>query len=288
MTNLAQLKEEIARLASPEQAKRSLVFFKTGPGEYAEGDAFLGITVPKLRKLARKADRLSLDDTILLLQSPWHEERFLGVLILMFRYTRGSKSERSHILTMYINELGKGINNWDLVDVSAAHILGNAELGTDRRLIYALAREENLWKKRAALIATHAFIHLNDLTDSLILCEVFIRDPRDLMRKACGWTLREVGKRDIKLLKAFLRKHFYHLPRVTLRYAIERMSKDERASYMSRPRVRRVRQKPTDDNDIFAKFPAYIQAPHHISSPPARRTRNTSGKKGSTHEDIAL
>ena len=220
-------------LGDATRAKMSARFFKTGKGEYGEGDRFLGITMPALRAYEKaRAQERSIPLARTLLASPYHEKRMLGVIVLCELMKRADESLRKKIYRVYLQEIGRGINNWDLVDVSASRIVGALLTNASRQDLYTLAASSNLWKKRVAIIATAAFIQRNDFTDTLKLCKIFLSDPHDLMHKACGWMLREVGKRDLKTLRTFLKEHAGIMPRTMLRYAIERLTPSERAVWM--------------------------------------------------------
>ena len=212
-------------------------FFKTGKGEYGEGDKFLGIVVPHTRKVARQyahAPQETIDD---LLHSEWHECRLCGLLILVMQYNRGTREERQRIFDFYLSRTAR-INNWDLVDLSAPAIVGTHLAGSeDRSLLYRLAESTLLWERRIAIVSTLTLIRQNDFTDTFALADRLIDDHHDLMQKATGWMLREMGKRDISLLRIFLDKHAATMPRTTLRYAIEKMDTAERKEWMGRRRI---------------------------------------------------
>jgi len=227
----AQARSATRALANPERASSLRRFFRTGPGEYGEGDRFLGLTVPAVRGLARRFESLSLADVRKLLHSPWHEERLLALLVLVRRYNRGGPAERYAIFSLYLEET-RWVNNWDLVDTSAAHIVGRHLREGERRLLYRLVRSPSLWERRIAIIATFDAIRRDDFADTLALAERLLGDREDLMHKATGWMLREVGKRDIEALRIFLRRHAHAMPRTMLRYAIERFPEPERQRWL--------------------------------------------------------
>lgn len=229
---LNELRQETRSLANPEKAKILSRFFKTGKGEYGEGDQFLGITVPQSRVLARKYSGMLLQEVAELLKSTFHEERLVALLILVRKYQKGDEKQKSDIFSFYLNST-HWINNWDLVDQSADKIIG-AGLRDDRGILYSLARSENLWERRIAMIATFHFIRKNDFKDTFKIAELLLSDRHDLIHKAVGWMLREVGKRDPEAQEAFLREHYRKMPRTMLRYAIEKFSEDRRKFYMSR------------------------------------------------------
>jgi 3-methyladenine DNA glycosylase AlkD len=230
---LAAVRAELRRLADPRQAKNLQWFFKTGPGEYGEGDVFLGLRVPDLRRLARTHRDLPLPAVRSLLGSRFHEERMLALFILVLRYERGGEAEREAVFRLYLGSLGAGrVNNWDLVDCSAPHIVGRHLLARDRRLLYRLAESGSLWERRVAVLATFWFVREGQFADSLRLAALLLADREDLIHKATGWMLREVGKRDRSSAAGFLRKHCRTMPRTMLRYAIERFPEARRQAYL--------------------------------------------------------
>jgi 3-methyladenine DNA glycosylase AlkD len=219
-------------LADPAQAVFSQRFFKTGPGQYGAGDQFLGIRVPAVRRLVREFRATPLADAVTLLASPWHEARLLGLLLMVERYGRGDAAERQSVYDAYLGHTAR-INNWDLVDVSAPNIVGRHLLDRDRGLLDRLAASASLWERRIALLATHAFIRNGEFADTLALCERLLDDRADLIHKAAGWMLREVGKRDGAVLAGFLDRHAAGMPRTMLRYAIERLPPVRRHHYLT-------------------------------------------------------
>lgn len=225
---LSKLKKELKQLANPEKAKIYQRFFKTGRGEYGEGDIFIGLTVPQSRQIAKKYFNLPLEDIKILLESEIHEERLIAILLLVHLYqtTKGEK-----IIDFYLSHTKK-INNWDLVDLSADKILGAYLLDKDRKILYKLAKSDNLWEKRISIISTFHFIKNNQFQDTLKIAKLLLNDKHDLMHKAVGWMLREVGKRDQKTEEQFLKKHYKHMPRTMLRYAIERFPEKKRKNYL--------------------------------------------------------
>jgi len=220
------------QLADPARAKSSQWFFKTGPGQYGEGDRFLGMTVPVLRQLAREYESLSLGVAASLLKSPWHEERLLALLILVRQYERGDAAARDAIYKCYIDNRSR-INNWDLVDCSAPQIVGAHLQQGGRRFLRELARSRSLWDRRIAILATFHYIKANEFADALAIAEMLLPDREDLIHKAVGWMLREIGKRDRKMLERFLREHASRMPRTALRYSIERFPEDLRRRYLA-------------------------------------------------------
>jgi 3-methyladenine DNA glycosylase AlkD len=231
------VKETLQLLEDDEKAKVLQRFFKTAKGEYGEGDVFLGIVVPEQRKVAKKYATLPLSDVNILLQSKIHEHRLVALLILVEQFKKsdekGREQERKIIFDFYMNNAQR-INNWDLVDLTAPNIAGEYLLDKKKDTLYAFAKSKNLWERRIAIVATYAFIRKGKFDDTLKITETLLTDKHDLIHKACGWMLREVGKRDEKTLHTFLKKHAKNMPRTMLRYAIERMSEDKRQEYLRR------------------------------------------------------
>ena len=206
-------------------------FFKTGPGEYGEGDVFLGIRVPQLRSLARTYAHLDPGDALELLRSPFHEARLLALIILVQTYRSGDAFFKGRIYNLYL-ENTRFINNWDLVDVSAEHILGAYLFEGDRAPLVGLARSEDLWERRMAVMATFHFIRKGEFAETFAIAAMLLSDREDLIHKACGWMLREIGKRDPEAEEGFLARHCRIMPRTMLRYAIERFPRDRRQYYL--------------------------------------------------------
>lgn len=219
------------QFASPADAKFLQGYFKTGPGEYGAGDQFVGIRVPVLRRLAKEFHSLPRRDVIALLQSPIHEERLLALIVMVNAYEGGDKTEQAEICELYLEQLAR-VNNWDLVDSSAPYILGPHLCERPRKILFRLAHSENLWHRRVAMLATFHFIRSKDFADALRLAELLRDDGHDLMHKAVGWMLREIGKRDVAVLKQFLQRHAALMPRTMLRYAIEKLPERERKRYL--------------------------------------------------------
>lgn len=232
--NLPDLREKLRQVATPEQADIARRFFKTGPGEYGEGDRFLGLKVPQIRAELPHTDALSEADVLDLLHSEWHEERLLALLVLERRFSRAKRdaATQQHLVSLYLAQT-KWINNWDLVDSSAPHILGAWLLRRDRAVLDNLAASASLWEQRIAILATQAFIRAGDFADTLRLSTLFLSHPHDLMHKACGWMLREVGKRDVKPLLTFLDQNATKMPRTMLRYALEKLPEKTRQAYLA-------------------------------------------------------
>ncbi len=238
-----EVKSALCLAASAEKAAILARFFKTGPGEYGEGDCFLGVVVPEQRKIVRDyfAGRKSPDcgETLAvvneLLHGDIHEERLTGLLILVEQYKRSGGVDRRRVCDFYLANLDR-VNNWDLVDLSAPGILGAHLLDGDSAVLFRMAESENVWERRVAVLATFAFIRAGRFSETLLLAERLLlekRDAHDLMHKAVGWMLREVGKRDRGVLEAFLDRHAARLPRTALRYAIERFPEAERRRYLA-------------------------------------------------------
>jgi len=230
---LKQLIYELNKAADPERTKNLSWFFKTGKGEYGEGDKFIGITVPTLRSISKKYQGLELNDLQKLLDSEFHEYRLSALMILRFQYGKGDLKTRTEIVKFYLKNT-KRINNWDLVDLSCHYILGNYLLERDRKILYKLARSNNLWEKRISIITTFAFIDQKDFTDAIKISEILLNDKHDLIHKAVGWVLREIGKKDKKTETRFLDKYYKAMPRTMLRYAIEKFSDSERKHYLTK------------------------------------------------------
>ena len=228
----AAIRAQLRALADPMIASASRRFFKTGPGEYGHGDRFLGIRVPTLRKLAREYRAVPVAAAFALLRSPLHEERLLALLILVARYARGTGAERQRIYDHYLKHVPKHVNSWDLVDSSAPYIVGAHLVERDRGVLYDLACSPHLWSRRVAIIATFCFIKQGSFEDTLALAEQLLDDREDLMHKAVGWMLREVGNRDAAVAERFLRRHCRDMPRTMLRYAIEKLPERTRRAYL--------------------------------------------------------
>ena len=227
--SLTDLRLDLKKLSNPEKAKLLQRFFKTGKGDYGEGDIFLGIMVPEQRKIANKYKDITLIKIQNLLNSKIHEYRLISLFILISKYQRsGNKKE---IVNFYLKNT-KNINNWDLIDLSAPKIIGNYLLDKDRSLLYKLAKSKSLWEKRISILATAEFIRNNQFKDTLKISEILLNDKHDLIHKGVGWMLREVGKRDQKIEEKFLKKHYKKMPRTMLRYAIEKFSDEKRKFYL--------------------------------------------------------
>ncbi len=224
--------ERLRSLGCPQQAAILARFFKTGPGEYGEGDRFIGVKVPVIRKIARECKALPLPEVECLLHSDIHEERLLALVILVGQFEKGDDDSRKRIYDLYLANTCV-INNWDLVDLSAPQIVGGYLQNHSRKGLDGLAKSASLWERRIAILATFYFIRHGDFADTLRIAERLLDDRADLIHKAAGWMLREVGKRDVLVLEAFLEKHCRVMPRTMLRYAIERLPEKKRRSYLS-------------------------------------------------------
>ena len=225
-------REEIRALANKEIAQHSLRFFKTDKGEYGHGDLFLGVRAPQIRLIAKKHIDISITDMKTLIQSKYHEERFLGLIILVNKYAKTKdKKNRNQLYKIYVSSF-KYINNWNLVDVTCPHVTGKHLIDKDRTILYKWAKSEDLWTKRIAMVSTFSFIRKNDLEDTFKIAEILLQDKHDLIHKAVGWMLREAGKRDIKKEEAFLKKHYKTMPRTMLRYSIEKFPETKRQKYL--------------------------------------------------------
>ena len=224
---------ELDGAGDPERAEHLQRFFRTGPGEYGEGDRFLGLRVPEVRAIARRHRELPLPDLADVLASPWHEHRQAALFVLADRYRRAGPADRETIADFYLEHLD-AVNSWDLVDGSAPHILGAHLLERDRSVLYELAASGHLWRQRVAVLATFAFIRAGQFQDTLRLAELLRDHPHDLIHKAVGWMLREIGKRDRAAEERFLDRHAARMPRTMLRYAIEKFEPERRRSYLQR------------------------------------------------------
>jgi 3-methyladenine DNA glycosylase AlkD len=242
----SKIASELNKLADKKQAVHLQRFFKTGQGQYGEGDKFLGIKVPRQREVAKEFYReATLVDAEKLVMSPYHEFRLTGLIILTYKFSQASEKEQKEIFNFYIKH-AKQINNWDLVDLSAPNIVGawllgrkchSEERGTSdvaisSNILYKLAKSKLLWERRIAMLATYAFIRAGEFDDTLKLADILLNDKHDLMHKAVGWMLREVGKRDKKVLTNYLKPRYKKMPRTMLRYAIEKFPEKERKIYL--------------------------------------------------------
>ncbi len=229
--NEQELIKELKSLKNSDQAKILARFFKTGKGEYGEGDKFLGLKVPVIRKYAKKYVSLNFQQVQLLLDNEFHEIRLCGAIILTYKYEKSGDIEKKRIFDFYIKN-SKKMNNWDLVDLTAPKISGPYLFDKDRSILNKFVKSKNLWERRIAVMSTFSFIRQNDFEDCLKFCEILLSDRHDLIHKACGWMLREIGKRDERVLTDFLEKHIRNIPRTELRYAIEKLDEKKRKYYL--------------------------------------------------------
>ncbi len=225
------IKKDLKNLANPKQAEILQRFFKTGKGQYGEGDIFLGIKVPEQRKVAKKYPDLSLKEIQELLSSKIHEHRLTSLFVLIGKYKKSDDNEKKEIFNFYLKNT-KNINNWDLVDLSASNIVGDYLLDKKRDILYKLAKSKSLWERRIAILATFEFIKNNEYKDTLKISKELLNDKHDLIHKGVGWMLREVGKRNQAIEEEFLKKHHKTMPRTMLRYSIERFSERKRKFYL--------------------------------------------------------
>ena len=225
------IRKDLEKLSDKERAARLQKYFKTGKGEYGQGDKFLGIRVPNLRKLAKKYKDISISQASELMKSPFHEERLLSLFVLADIFRKADNKGKKKIYGLYMKTT-KFINNWDLVDASAGRIVGAYLFDCDKKPIYSLAKSKSLWERRISIMSTSYFIAQNEFADTLKIAEMLLNDKEDLIHKAVGWLLREVGKRDLELEENFLRKHYMNMPRTMLRYAIEKFPQAKRKKYL--------------------------------------------------------
>lgn len=230
MTN-QKIKKRLEQLANKEKAEVLQRFFKTGPGEYGEGDVFIGVKVPDLRKVAKDFQDIAAEDVIVLLESAIHEERLLALLILVRKYVKGNETAKKRIYRLYLKKT-KFINSWDLVDGSAHHIVGDYLMDKNKVPLYRLAKSEDLWERRIAILATFYFIKQEKYEETLKIANILLTDREDLIHKAVGWMLREIGKRDMIFEEMFLKQHYKEMPRTMLRYAIEKFPEPKRQKYL--------------------------------------------------------
>jgi len=230
-SSLTDLRANLRTLADPERKRVSQTFFKTGKGQYAEGDVFLGVTVPNMRKLIRSFTDTPLSELVQLLKSPIHEERFCALVLMVHQFERGDETLREQIYMTYLKNTC-WINNWDLVDVSAPQIIGGFLLNKKRRILDELADSSKLWERRIAIVATLAFIRAGETEWTVRISEKLLKDKEDLIHKASGWMLREMGKRNEAALRGFIGEFGSRMPRTMLRYAIEKFSERERKMFL--------------------------------------------------------
>jgi len=230
--NLTKFRKRIKEESNKQQAKSLKWFFKTGVGEYGEGDVFAGIKMPGQRKIAKEFENLDYDNIKELVGSKIHEERMIGFLILQGRYEKGNEKEKEKVFKFYIRNR-KRINNWDLVDISAPKIVGEHLLNRDKKLLYQFAHSKNLWERRIAILSTFTFIRAEKFEPTFKISDILFDDDHDLIHKAVGWMLREIGKRDLNAEEKFLKPRYKKIPRTMLRYAIEKFPEVKRKKYLS-------------------------------------------------------
>ena len=229
--SLSEIRKEISKQKNPIQAVNLQRFFKTGKGEYGEGDVFYGIKVPEQRIIAKQFKDLPLEDLKVLVTSKVHEERLIAAFILVDQYKRGDDKKKKIIFDFYLKNR-KGINNWDLVDLSAPKIVGKHLIDKEKDLLYKFALSKDLWEKRISIISTQTFIREHYFEETLKISEIILHDKHDLIHKAVGWMLREIGNRDMETEEEFLKKHYKTMPRTMLRYAIEKFPEQKRIKYL--------------------------------------------------------
>lgn len=228
----SKIEKRLKETGDKEDAKFLQGFFKTGPGQYGEGDIFLGIRVPIVRELAKEYKDLPFKEVLSLLKSPYHEVRLFALIWLVNAFAKSDETTQKKIYDLYLANTAY-INNWDLVDLSAPKIVGAYLLEKSRKPLYQLAKSKSLWERRIAVLATFWFIRYDQFEDSLSIAEILLMDKEDLIHKATGWMLREIGKRDVQIAEAFLQKHCKTMPRTMLRYAIERFTPAKRKMYLN-------------------------------------------------------
>ena len=228
---LEDIQKRLNKLGDKRHAAVSRRFFKTGPGEYGEGDVFIGIRVPVLRKIAAEYSDLPLEETVSLLRSSIHEERLLALLLLVRAFSKGDEATKKSIYVIYLEHTGF-VNNWDLVDTSAQHIVGAYLMDKDKEVLYRLAKSNNMWERRISIMSTFYFIQHHQFSETLKISKMLLFDRQDLIHKATGWMLREIGKRDLTTEEDFLKKHYKNMPRTMLRYAVEKFPEQKRQRYL--------------------------------------------------------
>lgn len=231
MPAVLKLKKDLKNKASKKQADIMQRFFKTQPGQYGSGDVFLGVKVPQIRKIVKKYFFLEEKEILSLLYSKIHEERLAALLIMIDRFEKGREAEKKRIFRLYLKNIGQ-VNSWDLVDISSPKIIGYYLLNRSKKPLYRLACSDNLWQKRTALVATIYFIKQDKFEDALKIIDMLLYDEHDLIQKAAGWMLREIGKRDLNIEENFLKKRYKVMPRTALRYAIEKFPENKRKKYL--------------------------------------------------------
>jgi 3-methyladenine DNA glycosylase AlkD len=225
------IRKRLKDLGNRKHATVSQRFFKTGPDQYGEGDVFIGVRVPVLRKLAKEYSDLPVEDSLILLRSHIHEERLLALLLLVGSFLKGDETARESIYEIYLRNTGY-VNNWDLVDSSAEHIVGAYLMNRSKSVLYRLAESENLWERRISIMSTFHFIKRHQFSETLKISKMLLSDRQDLIHKATGWMLREIGKRHMQTEESFLKVHYQKMPRTMLRYAIEKFPEQKRQRYL--------------------------------------------------------
>jgi 3-methyladenine DNA glycosylase AlkD len=228
---IRNIRKKFQQLGSEEKAKVLQRFFKTGPGDYGEGDVFIGVGVPELRKLVKEYPDITIEESVQLLRSSIHEERMFSLLILVGKYLKGSKTVKKRIYELYLQNTNF-INSWDLVDGSAYQIVGDFLMDKSKEPVYRLAKSKSLWERRIAILSTFHFIKQDNYSETLKISKILLTDEQDLIHKAVGWMLREIGKRDILTEEIFLKKYYKRMPRTMLRYAIEKFPESKRQKYL--------------------------------------------------------
>jgi 3-methyladenine DNA glycosylase AlkD len=226
-----EIRKKIRKLGSPERAEGAQRYFKTGPGEYGEGDIFLGLNAQEMKMVAKEYRAISFDEVLNLLQSAIHEERAIALLILVQAFAKGDDATKQQIYELYLQQT-QFINNWDLVDCSAAQIVGAFLLNQNKKPLYTLAKSKSLWERRISIISTFHFIRRQEFSETLKIARMLLTDKEDLIHKAVGWMLREVGKRNLEVEERFLIEHYEKMPRTMLRYAIEKFPEARRQMYL--------------------------------------------------------
>ncbi len=229
----ADITAALKKVSTVDRARANEWFFKTGPGEYGEGDQFMGVTMPNIRGVIANYRGIKLSEVKKLINSPIHEKRMAGLLILVDKYKSGDEPTKKKVYDYYMDNLDS-VNNWDLVDVTTPKIVGDYLLNRNKEVLYKLVKSKIIWERRVAVLATFTFIDNQQFDDALAIADILMDDKHDLIHKAVGWMLREIGKRDITVEEAFLDKHYKTMPRTALRYAIERMSESRRKHYMGK------------------------------------------------------
>ena len=228
---LQKLIKELQEFADEKQAKNLQRFFKTEKGQYGEGDIFIGLKVPYTRRISKKYVNLNLPNIQKLLDSKIHEHRLAGLFILIDKFKKSDEENKGNIFNFYLKNT-KNINNWDLVDLSAPNIVGNFLIDKDKGILYKLAESKYLWEKRISILACFSFIRKEEFNDALRISEILLKDEHDLIHKAVGWMLKEIGKKDEKVLEDFLKKHYFEIPRTALRYSIEKFEESKRKKFL--------------------------------------------------------